>query len=288
MKLWIALITAAVLAGTVALADDGSQTSTNAGSADGCSTSCDLTAHKAATQGGPAHQMVADDMQSMPGMQPGTQSGPTSANQTMSAMSSMTQAMVHGHMQMTPARTPNAQDRARAAQILTSLRSALEPYRDYRVAEAAGFVPFHPEWPLPMYHFTSRKNALANEFSFDAGRPTSLMYKRVPGGYELEGAMYTAPRRSTYDELDARVPLSIATWHEHTNLCVPPVGEGAQAFGAGARFGLSGSITTADACAQAGGTFIPVIYNWMVHVWPFETDPHKVWATADEPGSLGH
>jgi len=84
------------------------------------------------------------------------------------------------------------------------------------------------------------------------------------------------------------VPLSVATWHEHTNLCIPPAGMKGQSFGPGARFGLQGSITTADACAQAGGTFVPIIYNWMLHVWPYENDPSKVWATADDPGSLGH
>jgi hypothetical protein len=200
----------------------------------------------------------------------------------------MSQAMMMGHMRMSPSRPATAADRARAASIITALRAAIAPYTDYRVAEAAGYKPFHPEWPLRMYHFTNAHNALANEFSFDPTRPTSLMYKPVPGGYELVGAMYTAPRSATFDQLDARVPLSLATWHEHTNLCMPPPGMGARAFGPGATFGLAGSITTADACAQAGGTFVPVIYNWMVHVWPFETDPSKMWATADDPGTDGH
>jgi len=39
---------------------------------------------------------------------------------------------------------------------------------------------------------------------------------------------------------------------------------------------------------QAGGTFKPVIYNWMLHVWPLETDPSKVWATEEHPGSMDH
>jgi hypothetical protein len=26
----------------------------------------------------------------------------------------------------------------------------------------------------------------------------------------------------------------------------------------------------------------------MVHVWPYETNASKVWATADDPGAAGH
>jgi hypothetical protein len=127
-----------------------------------------------------------------------------------------------------------------------------------------------------------------NVFSFDPARPTSLMYKRVSGGYELVGVMYTAAEQATQDQLNERVPLSIATWHLHTNLCLPPPGQQVKWVGPGAQFGLAGSITTAQACEAAGGSFKPVIYNWMVHVWPFETDPSKIWATEEHPGIMDH
>jgi hypothetical protein len=45
-------------------------------------------------------------------------------------------------------------------------------------------------------------------------------------------------------------------------------------------FGLTGSITTAEACTAAGGYFKPHLSGWMVHVCPFETDPAKVWGVA--------
>ncbi len=295
MKLSIVFLTAASLA--LATAVSGLAMEKQAQTVEPvCSDTCDLAAHKAAmAQGG----MLADDMPGMAGMAGAPSSAPSSAAQPqpirgaqmgpMPSMGSMSDMEMHGgHMTMTAARAQSAADRARADQIVQRLRAAIEPYKDYRVAEAAGYTPFHPEWPLPMYHFTSTQNALANEFSFDPARPTSLMYKRVPGGYDLVGAMYTAPRSSTLAELDARVPLSVATWHEHVNLCLPPPGMGAQAFGPNARFGLAGSITTQDACTQAGGTFKPIIYNWMVHVWPFESDPTKVWATQDHPGTMDH
>jgi hypothetical protein len=44
------------------------------------------------------------------------------------------------------------------------------------------------------------------------------------------------------------------------------------------RFGLKGSIVTEQACEAAGGTFHPVIFNWMVHVYPFEKDQARIWS----------
>lgn len=261
-----------------------------------CSDSCNIAEHMA------MHHMVAmDDMPGMSGShatpapspsampQPQSQRPPQGAAAAAMMQSMNDTHMAHGgHMQMTMHRPANAADQQRADQILAALRTAIEPYKDYRAAEAAGYKIFLPDLPQPMYHFTNWTNAFVNVFSFDPARPTSLMYKRVAGGYELIGAMYTASEQATDNQLNARVPLSVATWHLHTNLCMPPAGQSAAMWGAHPQFGLAGSITTADACAQAGGTFKPVIYNWMVHVWPFETDPSKVWATEDMPGALGH
>ena len=44
------------------------------------------------------------------------------------------------------------------------------------------------------------------------------------------------------------------------------------------KFGLAGSISTPEACAEAGGRFFPQIFGWMVHVYPFETSKDKIWA----------
>jgi len=232
-----------------------------------CADTCDLDAHNAAMQHDIAmNGMASTDTSGMPGM-----------------------SMNGGHMVMTPRRAPSSADLARADEILQSLRQSLEPYKDYQVAEAAGYKQFLPRVPQEIFHFTSWQNALANEFSFDPTRPTSLMYKRVANGYELVGVMYTAPRNATLDQLNDRVPLSVATWHLHTNFCQAPPGTDPHAYlGPKAQFGLAGSITTQEECTQAGGTFKPAIYNWMVHVWPFETDPAKIWATEEHPGVMNH
>jgi len=83
---------------------------------------------------------------------------------------------------------------------------------------------------------------------------------------------------ATEEELNARIPLSIAQWHVHLNMCVPQQLEGRDWLMDDATFGLNGSITTAEACTAAGGHFRPHLSGWMIHVYPFETDPAKVWS----------
>jgi hypothetical protein len=112
-------------------------------------------------------------------------------------------------------------------------------------------------------------------FTFDPARPTSLLYKKTKTGYDLIGAMYTMPKRVTEDQLNARVPLSVAQWHLHTKLCMPPKDQRAHADWT--RFGFQGSITAKEACSEAGGIYYPVIFGWMVHVYPFEESREKIW-----------
>jgi hypothetical protein len=130
--------------------------------------------------------------------------------------------------------------------------------------------------PQPEYHFTNYTNGFLEAFSFDPARPTSLLYKKMADGYELVGAMYTMPKRASEDQLNERVPLSIATWHLHTNLCMPPRGQRKTADYS--KFGLRGSITTQEACDAAGGKFHPVVFGWMVHVYPYEDSTEKIFA----------
>jgi hypothetical protein len=183
------------------------------------------------------------------------------------------------HMDWTKPRTETSADQGRAADLVDTLRRALAKYKDYRVAEADGFKPFHPEFKQqPVVHFTRTWNAIKASFEFDPANPTSLLYKRTPaGGYELIGAMYTAPKRYTEDQLNARVPLSVAKWHRHINLCFPP--KGADMTKADwTKFGTNGSIADEQACEAAGGRWVPQLFGWMVHVYPWEQNPQEVWA----------
>jgi hypothetical protein len=180
------------------------------------------------------------------------------------------------HMTMTEMRQATPGDAQRANEIVEQLRSGIEKYKDYHVALADGFHIFVPNVPQPEYHFTSYHNGFLQAFSFDPARPTSLLYKKTSTGYELVGAMYTMPKRATEDQLNARVPLSVAMWHLHTNLCMPPHGELRSADWT--KFGLQGSIASKDGCDAAGGRFSPVVFGWMVHVYPYEDSLDKVFA----------
>jgi hypothetical protein len=71
--------------------------------------------------------------------------------------------------------------------------------------------------------------------------------------------MYSAPRRFSEDELNQRIPLSIAQWHEHVNECAPPPDKKGDLLALHPRFGLTGSIATKEACDAAGRVFRPVV-----------------------------
>lgn len=181
------------------------------------------------------------------------------------------------HMAWSDTRPATEADRERAEKIVKTLQTALAKYKDCRVAEAAGFKPFHPEIPQNVYHFTRWQNGLKAAFAFDPAEPTSLLYRKTAnGGYELVGAMYTAPRGTSETTLDQRVPLGVARWHRHVNLCFPPKGAGATADWT--KFRFRGSITTKTACAAAGGRFYPQVFGWMVHVYPWATTQQAAWA----------
>lgn len=181
------------------------------------------------------------------------------------------------HMHMTDLRPANAADQKRAAEIVATVRQSIAKYQDYQVALNDGFKIFGPNVKQKVYHFTNYRYAIKAQFEFDAEHPTSLLYRKTADGYELVGAMYTAPRRFTEAQLDERVPLSVARWHEHVNFCLPPRGSHIQDVN-WKQFGLQGSIATEDACKAADGRWFPIVFGWMVHVYPFETDPAKVWA----------
>ncbi len=201
---------------------------------------------------------------------------PAGQSNEQAAMEDMA-GMHHGdqaHMHMTSARPEGSNDQQRAEEVVKELRAGIEKYKDYHVALNDGFQIFHPEIAQPEYHFTGYANGFEAAFAFDVARPTSLLYKRTASGYELVGAMYTMPKRATEEQLNERVPLSIATWHLHTNLCMPQ--KDARPTADNTKFGLHGSITTQEACDAAGGKFYPVIFGWMVHVYPYEDSTRKI------------
>jgi hypothetical protein len=196
------------------------------------------------------------------------------------------------HLILTTPRIPTAAGSSRAAAIVDTLKRAIAKYTDVHAAEADGFRLFAPRVKnQPVFHYTRWLSAARAAYRFDPARPTSLLYRReANGSLHLIGAMYTAPQRSTLVELDRRVPLSIARWHLHTNLCIPPLGQRErwkETRDGAPLFGPASPIATEAACDAVGGRFLPKLFGWMVHVNVFENDPASIWAMPHEHHHAG-
>lgn len=244
-----------------------------------------------------AHDMSAMDMHGdTPAASPNGMSG--------------SEMMMDAHMKMTALRPGSQADQERAAYVMESCRRALLPYRNYHVALAQGFRIFLPQIPQPVYHFTNYTWSGAEyRGDFDVNHPGSVLYvKGDRGDYELVGAMYSAPPDFSEDQLNDLIPLSVARWHQHVNICLPQgisiddllmgeVGAGhpgmpgmlsvannpsaesinqKAGFLADGRFGFEGKIADRVSCEAAGGHFLPLAFGWMVHVYPLGGDDAKV------------
>ena len=219
-----------------------------------------------------AAQNQSQDMSNMPGM-----ANTPGGDHAMEAMESHHMDM-GPHMKMTALRPLRPGDQERADEVVEEARQALAKYQDYRVALGDGYQIFLPNVPQKMYHFTNRRYAFEAAFHFNPEHPTSLLYQKHRDDYKLIGLMYTAPRRMSEGKLDKRIPLSIAQWHQHVNLCLPPKDRRQEMLLPHPQFGLRGSISTKEACEAAGGRFLPHVFGWMVHMYPYEHSQEAIWS----------
>ena len=184
------------------------------------------------------------------------------------------------HMRMAERRVATPADSLRAARIASASRAALSRYTDVAVAEHEGYVKFLP-WleEQDVYHYNNIQNVFSSISAFDATKPSSLLYRKVNGTLVLIGAMYTALPGATLDELDARLPLGVAHWHEHVNFCGPQlaaVRDSKVVDGLAVARWLA--ITSRADCTAAGGRFVPRLFGWMAHVYMFGgNDPLTIW-----------
>jgi G3E family GTPase len=208
------------------------------------------------------------------------------AQQDLGTVTSAMSSHDHGHdhqmgphMHMSTLRDSSPADIHRAQQIVDTARTSLERYKDFKAAENDGYKIFLPQLKQKMYHFTNWKYAMEAAFTFNPEHPTSLLYEKTgENNFKLIGAMYTAPARFSEDDLDKRVPLSVAQWHQHVNLCKPPEDKRNEMFGSSPSFGLNGSISTEQECNAAGGKFVPRVFGWMVHLYPYEQSMDAIWS----------
>ena len=126
------------------------------------------------------------------------------------------------HLKMTSLRATKPGDPEKADLVVQAARATAEKYKDYKLALADGYKIFLPNLPQKQYHFTNYWYALRARNHFDPSHATSLLYEKNGDDYKLIGVVYTAPRDASEDNLNARIPLSIAQWHAHVNLCMPP------------------------------------------------------------------
>jgi hypothetical protein len=224
------------------------------------------------------------------------------------------------HMTMTALRAMSRDDEARANRILKTMRESLAKYQDYKVALAEGYEIYMPDAPQQVYHFASRSLTIGEyQGDYDLAHPGSLLYeKKFFGGWKLVGAMYSASPRATQSQLDELIPLGVARWHAHTNICLPqgvterdvingdlkngpqlaaaarterPGDDGGPRSGdrqrlgwmADPRFGFEGTISDESACEAIGGNFHKQIFGWMVHVYPFTSEDLRVAFSTNAP-----
>jgi hypothetical protein len=215
-------------------------------------------------------------MSDMPGMSGTNRDGAGHACDNMGSMGGMSvmgesMAAMSNHMCITPLRAKQSGDEERAKALVAQVKASIEKYKDYKKAIADGYIQGNPEVVQPQYHFTNKANIRLADMRFDPSKPSSLLYRQTPTQrFKLEGVMFTDSTSASEDELNERVPLSVARWHEHTNFCGAPANKVNEYHGVHPKFGMFGSIHTAEACKAEGGTFMPVIFSWMIHVFPYE------------------
>jgi hypothetical protein len=181
-------------------------------------------------------------------------------------------SMKMGHMQMSLKSAAAPGDAERAAQILAAAAGVLSRYGDVKAAVHDGYKPFFPSGKNEEeIHYTNYRFRRLEQQHIDYSRPSSILYKRTADGLKPIGVMYIAPTGSTPEQLNALAPLSVATWHRHVDFCGGPKAlPKSEQFGPNARFGPQGSIHTEEACTAAQGLWIPVVLEWMTHVYPNE------------------
>lgn len=181
---------------------------------------------------------------------------------------------------------PAPGDAEKVRAIGERVKRAIEPYRDVERARRDGYRGFGDDPGRGIVHYVHTWRSWREGARLNPEKPGALLYLRTDTDsgptYELVGAMFVAKDSATVDELDARVPLSQARWHMHTNICTPrPIWSGRKwarlASDGRPLFGAGSPTDTRAECDAAGGKFHDTIFGWMVHVYPFRPDPATWW-----------
>ena len=170
------------------------------------------------------------------------------------------------HMKMTPYQPITTSDITRMKAIVQNAHVCFDKYQNYHLALQDGYQIFAPNIPQDIYHFANVQSFVEAQTTFDLAHPSALLYKKVADGYQFVGVMYSAPAKVTAEQLNQRIPISIAPWHLHVNFCLPAGDTEQTLFNANSLFGLTGTISTQAQCSKVGGTFYASMFGWMVHI----------------------
>jgi hypothetical protein len=156
--------------------------------------------------------------------------------------------------------TPGQQ--AAAAKLYAETAAAIAPYRDWRVAWAAGYRPGGSQ-SMPSTHWMNQRYVDAG-YVMDPRHPQGLVYANTKHGPELLGAMFQMRKIGEFGP-DPGGPLT--AWHEHEDICFTP-------------FGLEFSLMTPTATCPLGA--IDITAPAMLHVWIVDNPAGRFAVDIDE------
>jgi hypothetical protein len=142
---------------------------------------------------------------------------------------------------------PTAEQQAAATNLYDETAAAIAPYRDWRVAWAAGYRP-SGSTSMPSTHWFNTAYGKAG-YVMDPLHPQGLVYANSHHGPVLIGAMFQMQRIGQFGP-DPGGPLT--AWHQHENICFSPLG-------------LEFSLMTPYATCPIGA--IDLSAPPMLHVW---------------------
>jgi hypothetical protein len=132
----------------------------------------------------------------------------------------------HGHgTGQSPIEAPvTPEQRERAAALIEGTKTALAPYADVSVAEAAGYHWIGDGAEAGRYRHYLQPLFLLDPSILDPHEAESLVYRtEADGSLTLVSAMYILPPGSTLADAPD-VAGGFAPWHDHTDLCWAPDG----------------------------------------------------------------
>lgn len=186
------------------------------------------------------------------------------------------------HLTLTPITQTQPGDLESCDRLIATLKHSLAKFEQTTEAEKAGYWKFPPNSDdLNIVHYVNPWLSHLENWRIDPTLPGSILYQRQPNEkLKLIGAMFNAPVDSTIEELNKRIPTSVARWHLHTNICLPePIwdeGQWQRKKEGYPVFGPFSPIATQTECEKVGGKFKETVLGWMVHVYAFTENSQDI------------